>query len=459
MDTRTATSSLTSTVGDNLKAKILWGRTGAGRSFLRSLLASTPVVLAPLASITTFTTLTAFDGSFSAYIAAVADQGFWKITAQHGPRLTWQGVAAVACWVSFQALLFLYLPGPVRKGQPTPAGHVLTYRLNGVYSWVLTHIIYFSLGWTGLLDLAFIARNWSSLIAAMNIAGLLASVLAFVKAYTSPTHPDDRKFSGSSIYDFYMGIELNPRFGPDFDFKLFTNGHLGMMVWTLIDLSFTAYQYETRQVIDPALILLTILQFLYVADFFANEEWYLSTIDIAHDHYGFYLSWGCFCFLPTTYTIQAQYLGMHHSSDISTLHLAAVFTLGLAAYVVFRSANSQRHRARLFGRKALISGKPAEFITASYTTADGTRRESLLLVSGWWGWSRHANYTADLVFSYCMCALVGSTKVVVWTYAIWMTLILVHRCLRDEKRLGDKYGDKWAEYCRRVPWRFVPGVW
>jgi len=40
--------------------------------------------------------------------------------------------------------------------------------------------------------------------------------------------------TGSVIYDFYMGIELNPRLGRDFDVKFFTNGHLGMMVWTLM---------------------------------------------------------------------------------------------------------------------------------------------------------------------------------------------------------------------------------
>lgn len=31
-----------------------------------------------------------------------------------------------------------------------------------------------------------------------------------------------------------MGIELNPRFGDMFDFKLFNNGRPGMVVWTLM---------------------------------------------------------------------------------------------------------------------------------------------------------------------------------------------------------------------------------
>lgn len=41
-------------------------------------------------------------------------------------------------------------------------------------------------------------------------------------------------FTGSAAYDFYMGIELNPRLGETFDFKLFTNGRPGMLSWTLM---------------------------------------------------------------------------------------------------------------------------------------------------------------------------------------------------------------------------------
>lgn len=39
---------------------------------------------------------------------------------------------------------------------------------------------------------------------------------------------------GSMIYDLYMGIELNPRFGDYFDFKLFINGRPGIIAWTLM---------------------------------------------------------------------------------------------------------------------------------------------------------------------------------------------------------------------------------
>ncbi|CAG9989036.1 unnamed protein product [Clonostachys byssicola] len=436
----------------------VWGRTGGGRSWFGALIASTPVVLAPLASISTFITLAAFEGSYASFGAAVAKEGFWAICWKYGPQLTLKGAFAVVCWVSFQALLFVYLPGRLQTGQYTPAGHLLTYRINGLYAWVLTHVLYFVLCWNDLLDPGFIPRNWSSLIAALNVAGLLISALVFVKAYVSPTHADDRKFSGSFIYDYFMGIELNPRIGDAFDLKLFSNGRPGMILWTLIDFSNLAYQHQTQGHVEPSLVLVSILQTLYVVDFFINESWYLRTIDIAHDHYGFYLAWGCFCFLPTTYTIQGQYLGMYPSSS-STAYLAVAFIVGLAGYVLFRSANNQKDKVRSSGGRCQIWGRPVEYIEATYTTSDGKEHKSLLVCSGWWGWSRHANYVGDLFLSYSSCALVGSTRLVVWTYAIWMTVLLVHRCMRDEKRCSVKYGPAWTEYCRRVPWRFVPGIW
>jgi hypothetical protein len=52
------------------------------------------------------------------------------------------------------------------------------------------------------------------------------------------------------------------------------------------------------------MIMVTLLHMLYILDFFFNEDWYLKTIDIAHDHYGWYLAWGDLVWLPWMYTLQ-----------------------------------------------------------------------------------------------------------------------------------------------------------
>jgi 7-dehydrocholesterol reductase len=178
-------------------ANKIWGRTGAGRSWLGSLGASSLVFLAPVGTIVVYIVLTVFKGSFASFVASVAEEGFDVILAKYSPRPTFEATFAIVAWVGLQAFLFEYLPGKIGNGQYTPAGHVLTYRLNGLSAWVVTHAVWGALCWVGLLDPAFIARNWSGLIATMNLAGVLVAGLAFAKAYIHPTHPRDRKFSGT----------------------------------------------------------------------------------------------------------------------------------------------------------------------------------------------------------------------------------------------------------------------
>ncbi|EHK24837.1 uncharacterized protein TRIVIDRAFT_31097 [Trichoderma virens Gv29-8] len=435
-----------------------WGRSTKRSSWLRAIASTAMVCLAPVLIIVWYIALTSFQGSLFALVRAVSTDGLMPILKHYSPQFD-SGVTAVYIgWLFLQAILYLYLPGKINTGQRTPAGHLLSYRTNGLAAWTVTHVAYLGLWSLGILDPAFIPKNWGSLIVAMNIAGYILSAFSFIKAHIQPTHADDRKFSGSSVYDFYMGIEMNPRIGQNFDFKLFVNGRPGIVAWTLIDISNIAYQYQVHSTISPALVLVSILHGIYVLDFFIHEAWYLRTIDISHDHFGFYLAWGSLAWLPTMYTIQSQYLGLYPTTP-SWAYLAAVFGLGIAGYALFRSANNQKDRVRRSKGSCLVWGKPAAYIKAQYLTTDGAQHESILVCGGWWGRSRHANYVGDLMLSTAMCALAGTTTLMVWFYAIFMLILLVHRCLRDEERCRAKYGQTWDDYCKKVPWRLVPGIW
>jgi 7-dehydrocholesterol reductase len=83
----------------------------------------------------------------------------------------------------------------------------------------------------------------------------------------------------------------------------------------------------------------------------------------------------------------------------------------------------------------------------------------LLTNSGWWGTVRHANYLGDLILSYSMCATCGVQNLLPWTYAIFMTVLLIHRAGRDEARCAGKYGKSWVEYCDKVRWKLIPGLY
>jgi len=42
---------------------------------------------------------------------------------------------------------------------------------------------------------------------------------------------------------------------------------------------------------------------------------------------------------------------------------------------------------------------------------------------------------------------------------LYSVAVLVHRERRDHAMCAAKYGPAWEAYCRRVPWRIIPGVY
>lgn len=214
--------------------------------------------------------------------------------------------------------------------------------------------------------------------------GYFLTFFAYAKAHWAPTHAADRKFSGSIIYDLFMGIEFNPRFGKMWDFKLFHNGRPGIIAWTMINLSFAAAQYRQIGYVTNSMILVNFFHALYVLDFFKYENWYLRTIDMAHDHFGFYFAWGDTVWLPFMYTLQSHFL-VRNPVDLPWWYAALVLVCGLCGYSIFRLVNNQKDIVRRTNGKCKIWGKDATFIRTEYLTSDGKKHQSLLLTSGFWG--------------------------------------------------------------------------
>ena len=147
------------------------------------------------------------------------------------------------------------------------------------------------------------------------------------------------------------------------------------------DISFTALQYRTFGYITNSMLIADILHTIYVVDFFINEDWYIRTIDICHDHFGFYLAWGSAAWLPTMYTLQVQYLA-RHPIDLSWPTAALILGFGVGGYVLFRSVNHQKNLVRRTKGDCVIWGKKAGFIRCQFKTGDGVQHESLLLTTG-----------------------------------------------------------------------------
>lgn len=388
---------------------------------------------------------------------------FWALC----PALSYQAFFIFGVWFALQ-LGFYYLPdilhaflpnyvGGACQGAVTPAGNQLTYQINGLQAWFLSHLLFvMATALFGWFSASIIFDHWGSLLWVVNIVGYAVAIFAYIKAYRFPSHPEDRKFSGNFLYDFYMGVELNPRIG-DFDFKLFFNGRPGIVAWTLINISFAAAQYNLYGSVTNSMLIVNLLHAIYVVYFFWNEAWYLKTIDIHHDHFGWMLAWGDCVWLPYMYTLQGFYLVIN-PVELSTPFALFVLSFGLLGYAIFHSANRQKDLFRKKDGAITIMGQKPKYLEVDYKASDGKVRKTKLLTSGWWGFARHSNYTGDLILSLAYSLACGFGHILPYFYFFFLTTLLIHRCLRDEDRCSKKYGAGWDQYCKQVPYRLIPGV-
>lgn len=373
----------------------------------------------------------------------------------------------VSLWILFQGLLAI-LPDIFHKfiknyqggetfGAITPAGNSLKYNINGLQAWAISNAAFIILTFgLNLFSPTILFDHWGEILWIVNIGGFLLALFAYAKAYLFPSYPEDRKFSGIPFYDFFMGIELNPRVGP-IDLKLFFNGRPGIIAWSIINLSFASAQYALYGYVTLSMILVNFFQLLYILYFFWKEAWYLNTIDIHHDHFGWMLAWGDMTWLPFMYTLQGLFL-VFHPVELSTPYALFVLLFGLVGFTIFASANNQKDRFRK-DENTLIWGKKPNYLSCTYKTVDGATRESKLLLSGWWGVSRHFNYTGDLMLSLAYSLACGLEYLFPYFYFIFLSSLLIHRCIRDEKRCQKKYGTTWSQYTSQVPYRLIPYIW
>ncbi len=177
-----------------------------------------------------------------------------------------------------------------------------------------------------------------------------------------------------------------------------------------------------------------------------------------HDRFGFYIFWGVAVWVPCVYTLVSQFLVLH-PVDLPLPLAVAIFVFGILSIWANYDADAQRQRVRETGGKTTIWGKPPETMVAKYVTADGQERESLLLLSGWWGLSRHFHYVAEIGLALAWTLPAGFAHIVPYTYVVFLAALLVDRAGRDDRRCRAKYGADWERYCERVRWRIVPYVY
>lgn len=368
---------------------------------------------------------------------------FWESIIPTG-----RAAAIFFSWFALQVILELVLPGKVVPGAVLADGSRLNYRMNGLAAFVVTFSLLTALVAAGLVDVAVMYDNFGALISVVTMFVIAFSVFLYVYPRKSG---QAGAISGSRIHDFFMGTVLNPRIPPvtGFDLKFFCESRPGLMGWLAVSLSFMGVQYQRHGTVTAAMVIVVAGQLLYIADYFWNEPAILTTTDIVNDRFGFMLAFGDLAWVPLTYALQAFYL-IEHAHVLPWWGVAGIAVLNIAGYYLFRAVNLQKHRFRT-DPAARIWGKEPRFIQ----TAHGNR----LLVSGFWGWSRHFNYVGDITMALAWCLPCLFASPLPYFYVIYFTILLIHRERRDDRRCAAKYGADWDDYRKRVRWRILPGVY
>ena len=360
------------------------------------------------------------------------------------PAPTTTAVAIYLGWWVLQLVLHLGLPARLRDGTRLSDGPPLAYRLNGWTSFWITGLAVIAAVWLGIVPAGIAYDQFGPLLGTANIVAFALAAYVFVSGRSSA----DRDAAADPLREYVMGRSLNPRIG-QLDLKFFCESRPSLLLWVVINASLAARQYELHGTVTTPMLLVNAFQLLYVADFFFHEEALLTTWDIKHERFGWMLCWGCLVWVPFTFSIQAYYL-VTHVHDLSPLATAAIVALNMTGYAIFRSVNLQKHRFRRDPSRP-VWGRPPDYIR----TASG----ALLLTSGWWGVARHFNYFGDLLMGLAWCLPTGFAHPLPYFYFVYFVILLVHRERRDHAMCLQKYGDRWEAYCRKVPWRIVPGLY
>eukprot|EP00943_MAST-04B_sp_MAST-4B-sp1_P000807 g807.t1 len=272
---------------------------------------------------------------------------------------------------------------------------------------------------------------------------------------------DHSEFNSRSILEhFYCGIEFNPRFlGADLKMFLYLTGAV-LLELIVISIVFKHTETTSDGNATRAMRCYFFCISWFVFEYMYFEEVHTYTYDLFRERLGFKLIWGCFCFYPFFYQIGGWVLVETKSSnDLS--QISSFFCVGLffVGWCLTRGANLQKHA---FRKNPHIDTFEFMFFKVKQQTLGSKGNAKFILVSGWWGVSRHINYAGEITQAIAL-ALPGfltTGSMIPFVYPLYYILLFIPRQLDDDKICEEKYGEKtWGDYVSKVKYRIFPYLW
>lgn len=359
-------------------------------------------------------------------------------------------VGFFAPWAVAAAVLGLHLLLPARRVRGYARGvdgQRLHYRLNGLRVLAAVFALYAIAASAGILPWDFFwEHRWEGLAGACTLGVLFT--LAVVLGAPPTTKP--------VWADLYLGRRENPQRGePNSPWLVDAKMYLYLVGAVQLELnvvSFAAHHVRTHPGESaPGVWLYAVLFSFFVCEYLYFEEVHLYTYDLVAERVGFKLGWGCLAFYPYFYCVGLWSVAAKPNPHTPTLLLVLYTLVFFAGWSLSRGANLQK-----FFFKAHPEAKAFGLLTPE-TLSDGEHR---LLCNGFWGMSRHVNYLGEILMAVGLTLALGwPLDPWPWLYPVYYVALLLPRQRDDERRCAQKYGPLWTEYCRRVPFRIIPGLY
>jgi len=337
--------------------------------------------------------------------------------------------------------LHVVLPARVVDGYVRgPEGRPLRYRLNGLAVYAAVLGLYATACRLGVVPWDFF---WQHRVA--SALGAVGLRLVFTLVIVLPAPSTGRGL----LAELYLGRLENPQWrGGVVDAKMALY-LVGAVQLALNVVSFAAHQWVAHpDARSPGAVLHAALFVFFTSEYLVFEEVHLYTYDFFAERVGFKLGWGCLAFYPYFYAVGLWSAAAEPAPRSSPAWLVGCGGLFAAGWILSRGANLQKFWFKTEPKRKAFGVFAPEVVT------DGERS---LLVSGFWGLSRHVNYLGEVVMATGLALSLGRpSDPWPWLYPLYYVALLVPRERDDERRCASKYGELWGRYTARVPYRIVP---